>query len=368
MDLNRSVLSENGRAALVYAQRLGWPVFPCKPRGKVPLSPSGFKNATTDPHMIALWWKNWPDANIGIPTGKVSGFDVLDVDEGGDDTLADLVTEHGEIPDTVESLTGGGGRHILYRHQDGVRNSARRLPGLDIRGEGGYIIAAPSVHESGRQYHWEHSSRPGEAEIAKWPDWLSRAFQESPEHGQEQAPTIEGEIPEGKRNDSLTSLAGSMRRRGMGREEISAALLETNQRRCEKQLPDDEVRKIAASVCRYEPSEELGKGKTGSENSGKPTKETVEPCPLNALPEPLRRVVEEGSAALQCPPDLLAVPLVVMAGAAIGNTHSLRLKDGWEELPSLYAAVVAPPGTTKTPALSLVSRPIRREAERLRGR
>ncbi|MBT4497333.1 MAG: DUF3987 domain-containing protein [Gemmatimonadetes bacterium] len=366
--MSQSTLSKNGQAALYYAQKLGWPVFPCKSRDKAPLSQNGFKNATLDPHIIGIWWKHWPEANIGIPTGSGSGFDVLDVDDGGEETLAELETDFGRLPNTVEAKTGGGGRHILFVHQEGVANSVKTVPGLDKRGEGGYIIVAPSIHESGREYIWELSSRPGEVQIADWPNWLLEALQTASGNGKEPAPAVGDEIPGGERNATLMSLAGSMRRRGMGEEEILAALLTTNQNRCRPPLSDDEVGRVAASVCRYEPSEQFGKEKKVAENSGKPTRETVEPCPLNAFSEPLRRVVEEGAAALQCPPDLLAVPLLVMAGAAIGNTCCLRLKRGWQELPSLYAAVVAPPGTTKTPALRLVSAPVRKQADRLRQR
>ena len=78
-------------AALAYAERFGWPVLPCKPRDKTPLTPNGLRDATTDPEQIRTWWARFPKANIGIPTGVVTGFDVLDVDGGGDETLEGLV-------------------------------------------------------------------------------------------------------------------------------------------------------------------------------------------------------------------------------------------------------------------------------------
>ena len=254
-------VDRNLRAALAYPERFGWPVFPCQPKGKKPVTPNGFQDATTDERKIWGWWTQYPDANIGIATGQISGIDVLDVDprHGGDETLSELEAEHGKIPDTVESLTGGGGRHILFRFRAGVRNSAGRLPGLDVRGEGGYFIAPPSIHESGQEYAWEVSSRPGEVEITEWPEWLLDALQASNGKPQNPAPAVEEAIPEGRRNETLTSLAGTMRARGMGEEEIVAALLVANQRRCNPSLPEDEIRQIVASIMRYSPGNERTK-------------------------------------------------------------------------------------------------------------
>ena len=86
--------------------------------GKHPRTLHGFKDATTDLALIEAWWKQWPDANIGIPTGTPSGLLVLDVDprNGGQESLDGLIVEHGRFPDTAEQMTGGGGRHIIFRH------------------------------------------------------------------------------------------------------------------------------------------------------------------------------------------------------------------------------------------------------------
>jgi hypothetical protein len=124
------------------------PVFPCKPGRKEPLTPNGFKDATTDPARIRAWWSRWPDANIAMPTGKRSGWVVVDVDpeHGGYDSLAALHEEGYELPLTATIKTGGGGVHHYLRCPAGeeIRNSAGKLgPGLDIRGEGGYVIVPP---------------------------------------------------------------------------------------------------------------------------------------------------------------------------------------------------------------------------------
>ena len=189
MDSTQEQASPRGRAAPEYAQH-GWAVFPCYSigdggqcscgdpdcgsPGKHPRTKRGHLEATTDEDVIRGWWDAWPDANIGMATGSASGIDVLDVDprHNGDNTLAELETEHGRLPDTIEQLTGGGGRHIVFAHQAGLRCKAPLAPGLDVRGDGGYVVLTPSNHVSGRDYEWEPSKCPGEAEPADWPPWL----------------------------------------------------------------------------------------------------------------------------------------------------------------------------------------------------
>lgn len=243
------------QAALAYAQQFRLPVFPLKPRGKVPLSPNGFKNATIDPHIIGIWGTNWSDANVGIPTGTTSGFDVLDIDprHGGDESLKELIRSNGPLPETVEALTGGGGRHLLFKHEEGIRNSAGQLPGLDIRGDGGYIAAPPSIHENGQKYAWELSSRIGEVEMAEWPLWLLEALQAGKGKTEECALGIEEHIPEGQRNTALASFAGTLRNRGLDKAEMLHCLQGMNESRCRPPLPDEELRHISTSFEQYAP-------------------------------------------------------------------------------------------------------------------
>lgn len=267
-------------AALQYA-RMGWHVAPgwgcarprvcscpkgagCKDAGKHPWTAHGLKDATTsDPHIRQWWGKQCPGANIIVATGGVSGFDVLDVDlhsDGPDGAaaLAALEREHGELPLTVEQLTGGGGRHVLFRHAEGVTNKTGALPlGLHVRGDGGYILVEPSNHVSGGTYHWNLDNHPDEVELAKWPVWLlALVRQASP--GKNGHPKTndapEAPILEGNRDNHLTSLAGSMRHRGMSAEEILAGLQAVNDRRCQPPLDQQALKRIAWSVGRYAPA------------------------------------------------------------------------------------------------------------------
>lgn len=257
--------------ALQYAQR-GWLVLPlhtpekdgqcscgknaCSSVGKHPRTQNGMKDATTNIGTIRYWWQKWPYANVGIATGLKPGIVVIDIDynHGGDDSLAGLLRTHGPLPETWESLTGGGGRHIFFKHPGGVvKNKVGLAPGIDVRGDGGYIVAPPSVHASGRTYTWELSATPGEVPLADIPPWLLQLLNTAPHQEPASTSFPDAPIPEGLRNNTLTSLAGSMRRRGMGESAIAAALLAKNKHRCQPPLPEQEVRGIAQSVMRYPP-------------------------------------------------------------------------------------------------------------------
>jgi len=176
--------TDQAAAALAYARR-GWAVLPChhlSPGGcscanadcaspaKHPRTRRGLHDATTDPRTVKHWWRRWPDANVGLRTGAVSGLVVLDIDpgHGGEATLAELVDAYEALPPTLEVRTGGG-RHLYFTHP-GVRvaNSAGGLgPGLDVRGDGGYILAPPSRHASGGTYRRLTQGPP-----AALPGWL----------------------------------------------------------------------------------------------------------------------------------------------------------------------------------------------------
>ena len=146
----------------------------CTHPGKHPRTPNGVKDATIDRKTIKAWWDRWPNANIGIATGRVSDIFVLDVDgDVGKASLKELTAKHGRLPKTVTVRTGRG-RHRYFRC-DGARvgNSVGKVgKGIDVRGEGGYIVAAGSVHVSGANYHFADGRGLEEIKVASAPDWL----------------------------------------------------------------------------------------------------------------------------------------------------------------------------------------------------
>ena len=154
----------------------GLAVFPLTPGQKVPLLGShGCHDGSTDSDIARARWKRSPNSNIGVKTGAASGVWVLDIDlgPGGDASLARLEAEHGPLPATVEVLTPSGGRHYWWRWPASgpeIRNSAGRIgPGLDVRGEGGSVVAPPSALSDGGRYRWVKN---GTHAIAEAPAWL----------------------------------------------------------------------------------------------------------------------------------------------------------------------------------------------------
>lgn len=215
---------------------------------------NGLNGASKDAKQIRDWWSMWPQANIGIATGARSGFFVLDIDEkhGGRDSVKALVDKHGLFPERIYQRTGGGGWHILFRHPGirigNVQASDRLGKGIDVRGDGGYIVAAPSLHVSGKRYEWG-------TDFDKLPDaprWLIEALRR-PETSQTVSYSAIADIPQGKRNNTLTSMAGALRRRGLSEGAISAALKVENLQRCVPPLSDVDVERISRSIARYSP-------------------------------------------------------------------------------------------------------------------
>jgi putative DNA primase/helicase len=172
----------------------------------------------------------------------------LDGEEGRNNFLA-LLQPHGFDLSTLTSCTGGGGYHLLFRHPGALikNDTGKKLAaGIDIRGDGGYIVAPPSLHVSGNRYLWSAVDVPP----AKLPEWLLQMMVAVPQVG-----LIEANggrvIPEGQRNSSLLSLAGAMQRRGADQQSIASALLTENQQRCQPRLPEAEVRSIVSSITKY---------------------------------------------------------------------------------------------------------------------
>ncbi|WP_419783108.1 bifunctional DNA primase/polymerase [Maridesulfovibrio sp.] len=194
-----------GDAALFYAKQ-GLCVFPCA--GKRPCVSGGFKSATTDLNQITQWWQQFPQANIGSPTGANSF--VLDIDPPhGEESLALLESQNSPLPETLTQRTGSGGRHLFFIQpaEIEIRNSASKIgKGLDIRGTGGYIILPPSVHASGDSYQWLTECSPAEA-----PAWLVELILNgSASNSQTKQPAYVQSLlkaEKGTRNDSLNKVA-----------------------------------------------------------------------------------------------------------------------------------------------------------------
>lgn len=247
-------------AALSYAQR-GWPVFPCARRGKEPIIQGGFYNAYTDTDKIHRTWSHPIDPpNIGIRTGEMSKTLVIDVDIKnnfeGEVAFAEWLKEHGLdwdllVESTYVVSTGSGGWHFYFQHPGGyIGNRTRIMPGVDVRCDGGYVIAAPSQHECGGSYA-VFQDKP----LAPLPPALLEFLTRHAEAPKLSTGDTEGLVVEGQRNDYLMRIAGALRRPGLHADALAEALLVQNDRVCNPPLPEAEVLRIAQNISRYEPSQ-----------------------------------------------------------------------------------------------------------------
>jgi len=246
-----------GEAARAYLAR-GWSVIPVEAGGKRPLVRwEAFQQKRPSEQDLRRWYRRWPDANVGIVTGVISSLLVLDVDprHGGDASLRELERRYHALPDTVEAVSGGGGRHLYFAHPGGVvHNRVALAPGIDLRGDGGMIVAPPSRHPSGRGYEWKISHGPDDASLAGLPPWLLGRLQPAaPSPGHPAAywrSLVRGGVAEGARNNTVASLTGHLLWREVDLEVIKELLLCWNRLRCRPPLSDDEVLSAIESIRR----------------------------------------------------------------------------------------------------------------------
>jgi bifunctional DNA primase/polymerase-like protein/primase-like protein len=252
---------------------------PCAPnsRAKHPygrLCPSGLLDATTDSDTLKAWFgRDVPMANLGVCTDRMVVIDI-DPRHGGDESFAALEREHGEMPLTWRTITGGGGEHVLFACPDGVeiRNVVAEQTenpplgrGIDIRARGGYIVVPPSRHISGRPYAWSVDHHPADVELAPAPDWLVERLA-----ARKATPNANGEQREPASSETWQRLSDSDRiiseYRDMAAAQVTGHLLRRwcdpllvkgllhawNQTYCNPPLPDDELRRILNRIARRE--------------------------------------------------------------------------------------------------------------------
>jgi archaellum biogenesis ATPase FlaH len=268
--------------AMDYASR-GWAVLPlhsiangkcscgksgCASAGKHPRTPRGVYDASTDPQKIKDWYTKYPDANIGIATGAKSGLEVLDVDPryGGSNSIIELVKKHGEFRDTYTVRTGGNGQHYYYTHPGGTVTNGTPYPGIDIKGDGGYVVAPPSNHSSGGVY-----INLGAPTLSPLPHFV-RIQQDStqirPSHGTSVAAALKGKkkipgpiqalinegVPKGSRSEALCKVYQALYKSGHTEDETVKILLDPGNGLSDKPIKQGEkwlrgdIRRVLSKV------------------------------------------------------------------------------------------------------------------------
>ena len=231
-------------------------MVPIRPRSKQPLVLwQEYQSRPPTEAEVAAWYKRWPDAGVAVVTGEVSNLVVLDIDpgHGGTDSLRELTSQFGSLPATLAARTGGGGRHLYFAAPADFRSMPSRVglrPGIDVRAEGGLIIAPPTQHPSGRRYVWETP----DASPAPIPHWLIRLLQSAAarrghplRHWRDLV--VRG-VAKGERNSTIASFAGHLLWHGVDPEIVRELLLCWNRIRAKPPLDDAEVAEIVDSIRR----------------------------------------------------------------------------------------------------------------------
>ena len=242
------------RNAQKYA-KIGLAVLPLKP-DKTPYTTNGFKDATKDAAIISTWWARWPKANIGIATGQISGgICVIDQDEKngehGINEFSKWVDDNTlYIDDTWESKTASGGRHTFFRSTVPVACRTGWLPGVDVRGDGGYIVVPPSVLADGSKYEWLSSPEDLDGPISNEDDedveYIIHEINNKSSNGEPFR--LPETLDKGRRNDTLYKYACSLRAQGWEGDEILSAVQTFNKTHAGEPLPDDEIQKLVNSA------------------------------------------------------------------------------------------------------------------------
>lgn len=293
-------------AALRYADD-GWKVFPlhgieagkctcgvkCSSPGKHPRV-AWSDAATDDPDVIRKWWDKWPNSNVGVATGSRSGIYVIDVDNkesvdlgagtligAGDHSLRQKQQEIGNLPDTRSSTTGSGGTHLIFTYttQNGeppeglMPNRGGLLYSVDTRGDGGYIVAPPSMHQSGNRYRWNDEDLTIKSLPSSWLKFLNT----SSDGGLQTLSVTEDFIlraGEG-RHEWMFRMGSKLRgQHGLDRTPLFGALMAYNNQHCRPPLSPEDIEHITINCLKYE--------------AGIPLK-------LDDSPEPTLPTLEEGA-------------------------------------------------------------------------
>lgn len=256
-------------AAHDYVER-GLAIIPLGVGKKEPVTKSGLNDWTDNPGQIDVWWgqgehagkRGNPSYNIGMACGQVSGGIIaIDLDCHSDEAnglhfLHDWEVEHGKLPETWTQITGSGGKQLFYRAGQDIRNSANGEIGVDVRGNGGYVVLPPSLHPCGDCYEWSIS--PDDMDVADADDKVYdfiRAVSKTKKRGDgwnAEKTGIPSEIKE-NRNETLFSLGRSFLSRGTGHDEVATLIRSLNATICRPPLPADEVEKLIGSINSKEP-------------------------------------------------------------------------------------------------------------------
>lgn len=326
-----------------YIER-GLSVIPIS-KDKTPLIPwKQYQERRATAEEVNAWFSAYPDANIAIVTGQISGLAVIDFD-----TLEAFDNARSKGLPSTPLVQTARGIHAYFQCQDGMRNFQKRadLVGVDFRGEGGYVVAPPSVHQNGHAYKWLNSCSLEDLPLAELPDWVL-AKDES-----EKTPLkdIYQGVDKGQRNMSLARIVGSLANDGLTFEECLATALTVNQK-FNPPMSEVEVRSCTRSIIDKHQREKSKSVDTVDARDGIDSVIPEVKFDLFVFPQPLAELIKKIAESFSINVEPVAVTMLSILSSAIGNSVRISPKESWKEPPFIWAMITGPSGTGKTPFVS----------------
>ncbi len=322
--------------ALDYAEQ-GYAVFPVKVSDKSPLTSHGVQDATTDTDQIRQWWDMYPEANIAVACGRKSGdLFVIDVDvkhgKHGDQSLMAWQAQHGDFPTTVTALTGSGGQHLWFRYKgiEKFKNTVDVIDGVDIRGDGAYVVVPPSVYPDGRQYKWDRDVSICDSEEIAGANISVLQLLEPKSEKKARKENV-ADVAEGSRNETLFKFVCTLLGRGVPENVALTSALELSAG-WSNPLPEQEIRKIVRSAYqRYEPNEDTIYGETVPEADDL-NLQTLDEFEENDVDWMIRGYLPKGQITLVCGTGGTGKTSVWASLVASISTGSKTLFDGYIDI------------------------------------
>ena len=302
---------------------LGWEVLPihrplngkcscdkeeCSSSGKHLACKHGFKDASKELKTCTSWFEK-DNRNIGIKTGKETGLLVLVIDPSNDGnrTLDALEEQHGRLPETLVAETGGGGLHYYFNYpkDTNIKSRSNVYPGIDIKADGGYVVAEPSIHSSGQPYAFRDAEEVSLDQLKDAPEWVLEEIESTnSKQGDRVKHSEKGQISEGGRHMYLLSLGGKLRKTGLSLDTLKVALLKENEINCTPPLESDEVLGISKSLMKHPIS------------SG----ETLKPqLDEKTLIGPIGSIIKKLNGKTEAHPAALLIQFLTAYGNAVGG-------------------------------------------------
>lgn len=339
--------------ATFYAQN-NIKTFPIKRQGKSPLCTKGFKDATTDKVVLQEWNKKFSDCNIGIPTGHINNIFVVDIDgEQGFESLNRLEVIYGKLD--APTVKTGKGKHLYFKMPENVElkcSTSKIADHIDIRANGGYVVAPPSIHENGHRYTWENFAL--NQDFPQAPSWLISLITNAEKQPLPVSGVLEeiSNAPQGQRNDTLYKRSISLIARAM-RKNLNMAEIKENIINAAMQsgLSTEEALKTFDNALKFAETHCDNQEENEPDMDILKTKILLPAAKLNTkIFKGLENWVNQTAESTNAPVDYVAFSLLAGAAGVVGLSRSISPWAGWEESCCLWVGAIGEPSSGKTPA------------------